>query len=130
MKNISVLYGIILILAISLLVSLLGLCNSERSPIIPSAGIINSIESNQAHGAVLFSDNGDISLVNSKGQPGTPCSFASLDGKAQQKSTGKPCKGFDGGKVLSLKAIPLLGTKGSFCMGIINGRGQLVQVCD
>ena len=130
MKNISVLYGIIVILAISLLISVLSLSKQGSNTIIASTGIVNSIKNTQAHGAILFDESGGISLVNSKGEPGVKCAFATLDGKAQQQSEGKPCKGFNGGKVLSLKAIPLLGTKGSFCMGIIDGTGSLVQVCD
>lgn len=129
MKNIPVLYTIIIILTILLILSVLGVCQQSSSNVNPSAGILSSIEKNNSHGAILISYSGAISLVNSKGEPAEECTFAKSDA-LQTKGKGKPCKGYVNGKVLGMTAIPLLMTKGSFCMGIIDSSGIPVQVCD
>jgi len=129
MKNVPVLYTIIIILAILLILSLLGICQQNNSAVVPSTGILSSIEKNNSHGAILISNSGKLSLVNSKGEPSKPCTFASSDA-LKTKGKGKPCKGYVNGKVLGMAAIPLLYTKGSFCMGIIDSSGQPFQVCD
>jgi len=122
MKNIPVLYGIIIILIALLVFSYSGVC-TKGSDLKPTADILKKLDTNSAHGAILFNTNGDISLIDVKGNPATTCRFP------DQKGKDKVCRGFVGGKVLNFQSIGILKTEGSICFSTVTSSGSLKQIC-
>jgi len=122
MKNVPILYGIIVILAALLFFSYSGV-NNKGFDLKPTAEILKKLDANSAHGAVLFNTNGDITLIDVKGNPATTCRFP------DQKGKDKVCRGFDGGKVLNFQSIGLLKTEGSICFSFVGSSGAIKQIC-
>jgi len=122
MKNIPILYGIIVILGALLAFSYTGVCK-RSSNLIPTSEILKKLEANSAHGAILFNTNGDLSLIDVRGNPALSCKFPGQIGK------GKVCRGFNGGELLDVKPISLIKTKGSICYSIVTSSGGLLQIC-
>ena len=117
MKNIKILYTIIIALLLFIGISF----SAAKDHVALSKDLLNRFHTESVAAALLINKNGDITLVDKNGKPGTPCTFAGQKGKV--------CKGFEGGAVLDLKSVSVIKTRGSICFSYVTSAGSLRQIC-